>query len=144
MPYSKTELIVSLYSKSRVALSGNLTLCSTANFPLAFSNVECICLSQSNVEESQSPRCRCWCTLVMKLSSSMRGGELKRYLFRENIKSLLLPALNKTFHLLAHKPIFLRSLLRTSAVIAESSPEANRQVSSANNRHSDSKSSIIS
>ena len=81
MPYSRTDRTVSLYSKSSVALSKNLTLRNIASFPLAFKTVVVICFSQSSVEESHSPKWRCWCTLVTKLSFNINGGELKRYFF---------------------------------------------------------------
>ena len=127
-----------------MALSKNFTLRKTANFPFAFISVLCICLSQFNDEESHCPICRCWCTLSIKPFSKIWGGELKRYFFCENMMSLLLPELNETLHVFAQLLFFSKSLLRTSAVIAGSSSETNKQVSSAKRRHSYSKFSIIS
>ena len=77
-------------------------------------------------------------------NSKIDYKNIKKILFCENIRSLLFYALNKTFHIFAYILIFSKSLLSTIAVIAGSSPEAKGQVSSANKRHSDSKSTIIS
>ena len=144
MPYSNTDLMVSLYNKSSVALSKNLTLRSTASFPFAFKHAIWTCFSQSKFDENHRPKCLCWWTLEINLPSRMRGGEFKRYLFCEKIKSLLLPALKITFHFLARALIFSKSLLITLHVIAGSFPNENRQVSSANKRTSDSRSSRMS
>ena len=77
----------------------------------------------------------------MYLSLSKSGGELNRYFECEKIKSLLFPALKITFQFLAQADIFSKSLFSTFAVRAGSISEANKQVSSANNKTSDYKSS---
>ena len=74
---------------------------------------------------------------------NMTGKEFAKSL-SEKIISLLFPGLNKTFHLLAQTEIFCKSLFKISVVIVGSGPDANKQVSSANNKVSDSKSSTIS
>ena len=112
--------MVNLYNKSKVALSKNLTLQSTASFPFAFKHVACTCFSQSKLEENHNPRCLCWWTLVINLSLSKSGGELKRHFDFEKIRCLLFPALKMTFHFLAQADIFSKSLFSTLAVRAGS------------------------
>ena len=61
---------------SRVDLSKNLQDLSTASFLVAFRQVSWICFAQSRDEESQRPKCLCWCTLVIGDSFRTRGGDI--------------------------------------------------------------------
>ena len=66
--------MVNLYNKSKVALSKNLTLLSTASLPFAFKQQFCTCFSQSKLDENHRPKCLCWWTLEINLPSSISGG----------------------------------------------------------------------
>ena len=72
-------------------------------------------------------------TTLLKIS----GGELLRVLF-ENIMSFDFLALKVTFQMSDQADIFAKSLFNCAAVSVGSMPEANRVVSSANIRISDS------
>ena len=76
------------------------------------------------------PRCLCSCTRSTKEPSRIKGGELKRYLFSEKIKSLLFEGLKITLHIFAHLLSLSRSRFRIWLVSAGSLPETKQQVSS--------------
>ena len=89
------------------------------------------------------PRCLCSKILLTGIWLKRIGGESARS-FVENIICFVLPGLKQTFHFAAQAEILVRSLFNFSAVSVVFLPEANIQVSSANNRTSHSRSSSIS
>ena len=111
-----TDLIVVLYSKSKVLLCRFLTRRNTDSYLLAFKHIKSTCSLQSKLNVSCRPRCLVEDTLDMMSLLNCNGCKLCMYFLENNILFVLL-ALNWTFHLDAHRDILLRSLLSIVTVL---------------------------